>query len=88
MVITEQVAQSLTTSRVPVRTGDTFFRFDQRVPQPLMVALSMIMMDELGEGLAQLLSSFVFKTRRRPVPKLGPAGIDERTTHLEIRLKL
>ena len=31
-----------------VGTADALFRFDQRVPEPLMVALSMIMMDELG----------------------------------------
>ena len=40
VVITEQTAQSLTTSRLPVRTADAFFRFEQRVPKPLMVALS------------------------------------------------
>ena len=28
------------------------------------------------------------KTLPRPVPKLGPAGIDERTAPIEIRLKL
>ena len=53
MVITEQTAQSLTTSRLPVRTADPFFRFEQRVPEPLMVALSVIMMDELRDGTTQ-----------------------------------
>ena len=46
VVITEQAAQLLTTSRLPVGTADALFRFDQRVPQPLMIALSMIMMFE------------------------------------------
>ena len=36
-------------------TADTFFRFGQRIPEPLMVALSMIMMDELSDGPAQRL---------------------------------
>ena len=40
VVIAEQAAQSLTTSHLPVRTADAFFRFEQRVPEPLMVALS------------------------------------------------
>ena len=53
VVITEQAAQSLTTSHLPVRTADAFFRFEQRVPKPLMVALSVIMMDELNDGTAQ-----------------------------------
>ena len=53
VVITEQAAQSLTTSHLPVGTADAFFRFDQCIPEPLMVALSMIMMDELGDGTAQ-----------------------------------
>ena len=43
VVITEQAAQSLATSHVPVETADAFFRFDQRVPEPLMVALSMML---------------------------------------------
>ena len=55
VVITEQTAQSLTTSHLPVRTADAFFRFEQRVPEPLMVALSVIMMDELSDGRAQRL---------------------------------
>ena len=55
MVIAEQAAQSLTTSHLPVRTADAFFRFEQRVPKPLMVALSVIMMDELSDGTAQRL---------------------------------
>ena len=55
MVITEQAAQSLTTSHVSMGTADAFFRFEQRVPEPLMVALSMIMMDELSDGPAQRL---------------------------------
>ena len=55
VVITEQTAQSLTTSHLPVRTADAFFRFEQRVPEPLMVALSVIMMDELSDGTAQRL---------------------------------
>ena len=55
MVIAEQAAQSLTTSHLPVRTADAFFRFEQRVPEPLMVALSVIMMDELSDGTAQRL---------------------------------
>ena len=38
-----------------METSDAFFRFDQRVPEPLMVALSMIKMDELGDGSAQRL---------------------------------
>ena len=37
VVITEQTAQSLTTSRLPVRTADAFFRFEQRVPKPSVV---------------------------------------------------
>ncbi len=53
VVITEQTAQSLTTSHLPVRTADAFFRFEQRVPKPLMVALSVIMMDELSDGTTQ-----------------------------------
>ena len=53
VVIAEQAAQSLTTSHLPVRTADAFFRFEQRVPEPLMVALSVIMMDELSDGTAQ-----------------------------------
>ena len=53
VVITEQAAQSLTTSHVSMGTADAFFRFDQRVPEPLMVALSMIMMHELSDGPAQ-----------------------------------
>ena len=53
VVITEQTAQSLTTSHLPVRTADAFFHFEQRVPKPLMVALSVIMMDELSDGTAQ-----------------------------------
>ena len=32
---------------------DAFFRFEQRVPEPLMVALSVIMMDALSDGTAQ-----------------------------------
>ena len=55
MIITEQAAQSLTTSHVPVGTADAFFRFDQRVPEPLTVAFSTIMMDELSDGPAQRL---------------------------------
>ena len=55
VVIAEQAAQSLTTSHLPVRTADAFFRFEQRVPEPLMVALSVIMMDELSDGTAQRL---------------------------------
>ena len=55
VVIAEQAAQSLTTSYLPVRTADAFFRFEQRVPEPLMVALSVIMMDELSDGTAQRL---------------------------------
>ena len=50
VVITEQTAQSLTTPHLPVRTADAFFRFEQRVPKPLMAALSVIMMDELSDG--------------------------------------
>ena len=38
-----------------MRTADAFFRFEQRVPEPLMVALSVIMMDELSDGTAQRL---------------------------------
>ena len=53
VVIAEQAAQSLTTSHLPVGTTDAFFRFEQRVPEPLMVALSVIMMDELSDGTAQ-----------------------------------
>ena len=53
VVIAEQAAQSLTTSHLPVRTADAFFRFEQRVPEPLMVALSVIMMDEFSDGTAQ-----------------------------------
>ena len=53
VVIAEQTAQSLTTSHLPVRTADAFFRFEQRVPEPLMVALSVIMMDELSDGTTQ-----------------------------------
>ena len=53
VVIAEQAAQSLTTSHLPVRTANAFFRFEQRVPEPLMVALSVIMMDELSDGTAQ-----------------------------------
>ena len=53
VVIAEQAAQSLTTSHLPVRTADAFFRFEQRVPTPLMVALSVIMMDELSDGTTQ-----------------------------------
>ena len=52
-VITEQAAQSLTTSHVPIRTADAFFCFGRRVPEPLMVALSTIMMDELSDGPAR-----------------------------------
>ena len=52
VVIAEQAAQSLTTSHLPVGTADAFFRFEQRVPEPLMVALSAIMMDELSDGTA------------------------------------
>ena len=43
VVIAEQAAQSLTTSHLPVRTADAFFRFEQR-PEPLMVALTGITM--------------------------------------------
>ena len=50
VVVTEQTAQSLTTSHRPVGTADGFFCFEQSVPQSLMVALSVIMMDELGDG--------------------------------------
>ncbi len=32
---------------------DAFFRFEQRVPEPLMVTLSVIMMDALSDGTAQ-----------------------------------
>ena len=53
VVITEQTAQSHTTSHLPVRTADASFRFEQRVPEPLMVALSVIMMDELSDGTTQ-----------------------------------
>ena len=53
MVIAEQAAQSFTTSHLPVRTADAFFRFEQRVPEPLMVALSVIMMDQLSDGTTQ-----------------------------------
>ena len=55
VVITEQAAQSLTTPHVAMETADAFFCFEQRVPEPLMVALSMIMMDELSDGPAQRL---------------------------------
>ncbi len=34
VVITEQAAQSLATSHLPVETADAFFRLDQRVPSP------------------------------------------------------
>ena len=50
VVIAEQAAQSLTTSHLPMKTAAAFFRFERRVPEPLMVALSMIMMGELGHG--------------------------------------
>ena len=53
VAITEQAAQSLTTSHVPIRTADAFLCFGQRVPEPLMVALSIIMMDELSDGPAR-----------------------------------
>ena len=53
VIITEQAAQSLTTSYVPVETADTLFRFGQCVPEPLMAALSMTMMDELSDSPAQ-----------------------------------
>ena len=53
VVIAEQAAQSLTTSHLPVGTTDAFFRFEQCVPEPLIVALSVIMMDELSDGTAQ-----------------------------------
>ena len=33
VVIAEQAAQSLTTSHLPVRNADAFFRFEQRVPE-------------------------------------------------------
>ena len=36
-------------------TADAFVCFEQRVPELLMVALSMIMMDEFGDGPAQRL---------------------------------
>ena len=36
-VFMHQGTQSLTTSHPPVRTADAFFRFEQRVPKPLMV---------------------------------------------------
>ena len=39
VVITEQAAQSLTTSHLPVGTADALFRLGQHVPEPLMVAL-------------------------------------------------
>ena len=55
VVIAEQAAQSLTTLHLPVGTADAFFRFEQRVPEPLMVALSVIMTDELSDGTAQRL---------------------------------
>ena len=55
VVIAEQAAQSLTTSHLPVGTADAFFRFEQRVLEPSMVALSVIMMDELSDGTAQRL---------------------------------
>ena len=43
VVIAEQATQSLTTSHLPVGTADVCFRFDQRVPQLLMVALSIML---------------------------------------------
>ena len=51
VIITEQAAQSLTTSHLPVGTAHAFFRFEERVPESLMVALSVIMMGELDSGL-------------------------------------
>ena len=36
VVIAEQAAQSLTTSHLPVGTTDAFFRFEQRVPEPVV----------------------------------------------------
>ena len=41
---------SFGTGRLPIGTADAFLRFDQCVPHPFMVALSMIMMDELRDG--------------------------------------
>ena len=46
---------SFATSHVPVGTAHVLVRFDQRVFETLMVALSMIMMNEFGYGSSQRL---------------------------------
>ncbi len=55
MVIGEQAAQSFAASHVPVETAHALVRFDQRVLQPLMISLSMIMRSEFGDGPAKRL---------------------------------
>ena len=42
----------------------------------------------LGDEESELAQDPAYGIDARPVPKLGPAGIDERTAPLEIRLKL
>ena len=42
VIITEQPAQSLTTSHLPVKTVAAFFHFEQRVPEPLLAVLLII----------------------------------------------
>ena len=55
VVIVEQAAQSFATSHVPVETAHAIVRFDQRVFQPLMISLSMIMTTEFDDGPPQRL---------------------------------
>lgn len=55
VVITEQTAQSLAASHVPVETAHALVRFDQRVQKPLMISLSGIMRNEFGDGPAKRL---------------------------------
>ncbi len=55
VVIVEQAAQSFATSHVPVETAHALVGFDQRVFQPLMISLSMIMTTEFDGGPPQRL---------------------------------
>ena len=50
VVVVEHAAQSLATLNVAVPISGVLLGLDQPVVEPLMIALSMIMMNEFGDG--------------------------------------
>ena len=55
MIIVEQAAQPPATADAAMTSSDAIVRFDQPGSEALMVALSVIMKNELGDGAAQRL---------------------------------